>query len=420
MQIKEQIGRLAAQTKASSRKLAAASGKQKVQALYNLAALLQAREDQVLEANAQDVQQAEQSGMAQAKLQRLRLEHKILRDMAAACREVAALPDPVGSIESLEKRPNGMLVGRMRIPLGVVAMIYESRPNVTVEAGILCLMAGNGLILRGGSEAFYSNQALASLFAEALEQAELPGTAVQLVPTTDRQAVQELLKLEEYVDVVIPRGGESLIRAVVQEAAMPVLKHYEGVCHIYVHSDADPGQAVEIIHNAKVQKPGVCNAVECLLVHRDAAGRILPKVAERLSAAGVEFRADGQALPLMGDNAVPVRPEDFGYEFLDLVLAVKVVDSQDEAEEHIEQYGSQHTEAILTQNYERAMRFINNVDASLVVSNASTRFNDGGQLGLGAEIGISTSKLHAFGPMGVKELTSSKFVLLGQGQVRDG
>lgn len=419
MQIKEQIKELAARTKAASRKLATASGKQKAQALYNLSRLLLESKDHILEANARDVQQAEKSGLGQAKLERLLLSEQIIKDMAAACREVAAMPDPVGGIEALQKRPNNMLVGRMRIPLGVVAMIYESRPNVTVEAGILCVLAGNGLILRGGSEAFASNQALAGLFSQALEQAALPGEAVQLVPTTDREAVQKLLKLDEYIDVVIPRGGEGLIRAVVQEAAMPVLKHYKGVCHIYVHADADLDQALDIIYNSKVQKPGVCNALECLLLHQDIAPRVLPVIQDRLGAAGVEFRADEQALAWLSKKAIPATSQDFGYEFLDLVLAIKVVSSQQEAEEHIERYGSGHTEAILTRDYERAMRFLNNVDASLVICNASTRFNDGGQLGLGAEIGISTSKLHAYGPMGVKELTSSKFVLLGQGQIRD-
>ncbi|MFW6180096.1 MAG: glutamate-5-semialdehyde dehydrogenase [Desulfohalobiaceae bacterium] len=420
MQIQEQIRDLAARTKSASRVLANASGEQKAKALQNLAWLLREKQAQILEANARDVQEAEAAGLDRARLGRLQMGNGLIQEMAGACEEVAALPDPVGGIENLQKRPNGMLVGRMRVPLGVVAMIYESRPNVTVEAGILCVLAGNGLILRGGSEAFASNQALAELFSQALEKADLPGEAVQLVPTTDRQAVQELLKLEEYIDVVIPRGGEGLIRAVVQEASMPVLKHYKGVCHIYVHADADLDQALEIIHNSKVQKPGVCNALECLLLHQDIAARILPRLAENMESAGVELRADEEALQHLGSSAVAAQDTDFGQEFLDLVLAVKVVSSQQEAHEHIQRYGSNHTEAILTRSYGRALQFLNSVDASLVVSNASTRFNDGGQLGLGAEIGISTSKLHAYGPMGVKELTTSKFVLLGQGQIRQG
>jgi glutamate-5-semialdehyde dehydrogenase len=340
--------------------------------------------------------------------------------MVQACREVAELPDPVGSIETMWKRPNGMLVGRMRIPLGVVAMIYESRPNVTIDAGILCVMAGNGLVLRGGSEAFYSNQALARLFSRALSETGLPAQAVQLVPTTDREAVRHLLTLEDCIDVVIPRGGEGLIKTVVQEAAMPVLKHYKGVCHIYVDETADMDQAVEIIRNAKVQKPGVCNAVECLLVHRDAAKSLLPAVGRRLGQEGVVFRADARSKEYLDERASEVSDEDYGHEFLDLVLAVRVVDSQEEAQEHIARYGSNHTEAILTSVHDRAMRFLKEVDSSLVLVNASTRFNDGAQLGLGAEIGISTSKLHAYGPMGVKELTTTKFVLFGEGQVRQG
>ncbi|MFP4480026.1 MAG: glutamate-5-semialdehyde dehydrogenase [Desulfohalobiaceae bacterium] len=420
MDVIERVRDMAARAQRASRVLANASGGQKTAALKNLASLLLEKQSEILEANAQDVQRAGEAGLDQARLGRLQLNKELIQDMARACEEVSGLPDPVGGIEGMQKRPNGMLVGRMRIPLGVVAMIYESRPNVTVEAGILCILAGNGLILRGGSEAFASNQVLAGLFSQALKQTGLPGEAVQLVPTTDRQAVQELFKLEEYIDVVIPRGGESLIRAVVQEARMPVLKHYQGVCHIYAHADANMDQALEIIYNSKVQKPGVCNALECLLVHQDIAPRLLPEIAQRLGAAGVEFRAEERARSYLGDKAVPAKDKDFGCEFLDLILAVKVVNSQKQAEEHIERYGSHHTEAILTQSYERAMRFLNNVDASLVISNASTRFNDGGQLGLGAEIGISTSKLHAYGPMGVKELTSSKFVLLGQGQVRGG
>ena len=338
--------------------------------------------------------------------------------MADACREVACMDDPVGSIESMWKRRGGMLVGRMVIPLGVVAMIYESRPNVTIDAGILCIKAGNGTILRGGSEAQRSNQILADLFSRALRESGLPGEAVQLVPTTEREAVQALLRLEDSIDVVIPRGGEGLIRAVMEQARMPVLKHYKGVCHIYVDRFAELQQALDIVENSKVQKPGVCNAVECLLVHEDVASEFLPRVAKRLGAHGVTFRADEKSLALLGDGAEPASEEDFGYEFLDLILAVGVVSGQDEAQEHIAMYGSNHTEAILTRDHDRAMRFLREVDGSLTLINASTRFNDGGQLGLGAEIGISTSKLHAYGPMGVKELTSTKFVLFGDGQLR--
>ncbi len=298
-------------------------------------------------------------------------------------------------------------------------MIYESRPNATVDAGILCLKAGNAVILRGGSEAFHSNRFLAGLMHRALEEAGLPRDAVQVPPTTDREAVAEMLKLEEYIDVVIPRGGEGLIRAVTSQATMPVLKHYKGVCHIYADLSCDLEKAVPIVENAKMQYPSGCNALECLLVHRDVAGELLPRVAEAIGPKGVKFKACPQSLPLLGEYAEPATDEDWGFEFLDLILAVKVVDGLDEAMDHIARYGSNHTESILSEDYQNCMRFIREVDASLVVANATTRFNDGGQLGLGAEIGISTSKLHAYGPMGIKELTSAKFVLLGEGQVRE-
>ena len=416
--ITQRMAELAGRTKTASRDLASASGEARSRALERLAQLLDSERETVFRANAQDVRDAEASGMTGAMLDRLRLGDKELEAMIQSCREVARMEDPVGSIDSMWKRQGGMLVGRMVIPLGVVAMIYESRPNVTVEAGILCIKAGNGTILRGGSEAQRSNQALADMFSRALHESGLPGEALQLVPTTEREAVRALLHQEEYVDVVIPRGGEGLIRAVMEQARMPVLKHYKGVCHIYVDRFADLDQALDIVENAKVQKPGVCNAVECLLVHEDVAGDFLPALEKRLARHGVAFRAEERALAHLGETAQPAEKEDFGYEFLDLILAVKQVSGQDEAQEHIAQYGSNHTEAILTRDHERAMRFIREVDASLTLINASTRFNDGGQLGLGAEIGISTSKLHAYGPMGIRELTSTKFVLFGEGQIR--
>ena len=316
------------------------------------------------------------------------------------------------------QRPNGLMVGRMRIPLGVICMIYESRPNVTVDSAILCLKAGNAVVLRGGSEAFHSNMALAALLSQALEDAGLPGEAVRLVATTDRAAVPALCKLDEYIDVMIPRGGEGLIRSVVAAATMPVLKHYKGVCHVFVDEDADLEQAVAIVDNAKCQRPGVCNALECLLVHERSAKAFLPMVAAALGGRGVEFRACPVSLPLLGPTARPAAESDWGCEFLDYVLAVRVVKDMDQALEHIAAHASNHTECILTRDHGRAMRFLREADASMVGVNCSTRFNDGGELGLGAEIGISTSKLHAYGPMGVRELTSLKFVALGQGQVR--
>ncbi|MCR5564098.1 MAG: glutamate-5-semialdehyde dehydrogenase [Desulfovibrio sp.] len=391
----------------------------KARALTSLADLLSAHEADILAENEKDVAAAAAAGMDSARLDRLRLVPKIMDDMRAACRHVAALPDPVGAMDSQWQRPNGLLVGRMRVPLGVIAMVYEARPNVTIDAAILCLKAGNAVILRGGSEAVCSNRALARVLQEALGGAGLPRDCAQLVDVPGHEAVTALCKLDEFIDVMIPRGGEGLVRAVTEAATMPVLKHFKGVCHAFVDSGADLSQALDIVYNGKVQRPGVCNALECLLVHRDVAGDFLPMVGAKLGAAGVEFRACPEALPLLAcASAVPQRPEDLGMEFHALVLAVRVVDGIDEALAHIARYGSNHTEIICTNDHAHAMRFLREADASMVGVNASTRFNDGGQLGLGAEIGISTSKLHAYGPMGVQELTTTKFVVLGQGQVR--
>ena len=402
----------------ASRRMAAASPALKNQALETLAQLLESRADDIFAANAEDLAAAEAAGVDAPRMDRLRLTPAILADMAGACRYVAQLPDPVGAMDSQWQRPNGLLVGRMRVPLGVVAMIYEARPNVTVDASILCLKAGNAVILRGGREALRSNIVLAGLLREALAEAGLPEGAVQFIDITSHESVSALCKLEEYVDVLIPRGGETLVRAVTSQATMPVLKHYMGVCHAFVDESADLEKALEIIYNGKVQRPGVCNALECLLVHEAVAERLLPMVGEKLGAAGVEFRADEASLPLLGEKAVPQKPEDLGHEFHDLILAVRVVRDMDTALEHIAAHGSNHTEIICTENHLNAMRFLREADASMVAVNASTRFNDGGQLGLGAEIGISTSKLHAYGPMGVQELTTTKFVVFGQGQVR--
>ncbi len=416
--IRDLVLKIGKKAKNASHLMAGATTEQKNEALNLLAELLDKERENIKEENKKDLELAKKNNLGAAKIDRLTLSDKVIDSMIKGCKEVAALPDPIGAIESMWKRPNGLLVGRMRIPLGVIGMIYESRPNVTIDAGILCIKASNAVILRGGSEAFNSNMVLADLFSKALDKAHLPKDAVQLIPTTDREAVREMLKLEEYIDVIIPRGGEGLIRAVVEGAKMPVLKHYKGVCHIYVDEDVDIDKAVDIIYNAKVQRPGVCNALECLLVHEKIAPLLLPKVGEKLGEAGVLFKADDNAIKYLKKWAEPATPEDFGYEFLELKMAVKVVSSQDEAQEHIRMYGSNHTEAILTNNHQRAMKFLKEVDASLVLVNASTRFNDGGELGLGAEIGISTSKLHAYGPMGVKELTSTKFVAFGDGQVR--
>lgn len=411
---------MAQRAREASRAMAAASGAAKDAFLEALAGLLQTRAAAVLAANALDLEAARAAGMDAPRLDRLTLTPAGMEAMAAACREIVSLPDPVGAIEAMRPRPNGLLIGRMRVPLGVICMIYESRPNVTVDAAILCLKAGNAVILKGGSEALASNTALAGLLREALAAAGLPSDAAQLVETSDRAAVAALCKLDQYIDVIIPRGGEGLIRAVVSQATMPVLKHFKGVCHAYVDAGADEARAEKVVVNAKAQRPGVCNALECLLVHADAAPTFLPRVGAALRRAGVALRACPRALPLLGEGASPAGPDDFGHEFHDLILAVKVVDSMDAALDHIHRYGSNHTEVILTENHDRAMEFLRRADASMVGINCSTRFNDGGELGLGAEIGISTSKLHSYGPMGLTELTSAKFVVLGQGQVRGG
>ena len=416
------MARLGAQAKNAARAMTRATPDSKNRALLGLADLLREREPDILAANARDVEAARSAGQDSARLDRLTLTPAIMEEMRAACAHVANLPDPVGATESQWQRPNGLLVGKMRIPLGVIAMIYEARPNVTIDAAILCIKAGNAVILRGGSEALHSNTALAQALQDAMVQAGLPAEAAQLVAVPGHEAVNALCKLDQYIDVIIPRGGEGLVRAVTEAATMPVLKHFKGVCHAYIETDADLEKALDIVFNGKVQRPGVCNALECLLVHKDVAARFLPMVAEKLGAAGVEFRADATALPLMGKapagSVVPQKPEDLGQEFHNLILAVRVVKDMDEALDHIARYGSNHTEIICTNDHAKAMRFLREADASMVAVNASSRFNDGGQLGLGAEIGISTSKLHAYGAMGVEELTTTKFVVLGQGQVR--
>lgn len=416
MDLRTEIANLAKRAKQASRLLAKVNTEAKNKALLSLAQKLLEAKETIFAANAKDLSKAKEKGLDAAKIDRLTLTEKTLEAMSQACREVAGFADPVGTIEEMKVRPNGLKVGKMRIPLGVIAIIYESRPNVTIDAAILCLKAGNSVILRGGSEAFYSNQILASLISKSLKEANLPADGVITLPTTERKAVEYLLEQEEYIDVVIPRGGEGLIRAVVDKAKMPVLKHYKGVCHIYVHEDAEIEKALEIVYNAKVQRPGVCNALECLLVHQAIAPQFLPLLEEKMQNK-VTFHACQQSQSYL-KNYVPATEEDWGKEYLSLDLAVKIVGSIDKAIEHIETYGSNHSEAILTQDYNLALRFLQEVDASAVLVNASTRFNDGGQFGLGAEIGISTSKLHAYGPMGLKELTSTKFVVLGQGQIR--
>lgn len=417
MTIREQITDMAATAKRAARQMAALPTSVKDRVLEHMVELLQSDKDFIQQENRKDLEEGRAKGLSPAMLDRLELSDKVIDSMIAGLREVIALPDPVGEISEMVRRPSGITVGRMRIPLGVVGMIYESRPNVTVDAAALCLKAGNAVFLRGGSEALHSNLALALVLQKALLREGVDAGAVQVVPVADREAVNVLLELEQYLDLIIPRGGESLIRFVAQNSRIPVLKHYKGVCHAFVDADANPEMAVDIVMNGKTQRPGVCNALEALLVHRSVAATFLPLVGAALAAAGVEIRGCPETCRIL-PGAVAAQPTDWGYEFLDLILAVRVVGDLDEAMEHIVAHGSQHTEVIITENYSHAQRFLREVDASAVMINASTRFSDGGQFGLGAEIGISTSKLHAYGPMGLKELTARKFIVYGQGQVR--
>jgi glutamate-5-semialdehyde dehydrogenase len=408
---------LARQAKQAARTMAVVSTGVKNDLLQRMATALEAQGNLLLAANELDLGAAREQGLAPAMLDRLALDQARIRAMADGLREVALLPDPVGEITGMWRRPNGLQVGRMRIPLGVIGIIYEARPNVTADAAALCLKSGNAVILRGGSEAFHSNGAIGRVLQAELARLGLPATALQVVPTSEREAMTELLTLEEEIDLIIPRGGEGLIRFVSEHSRIPVIKHYKGVCHTFVDASADYDMAEEICLNAKVQRPGVCNAMETLLIHKDIAETFVPRMAAALQNRGVELRG----CPVTREFAPTVRaagPEDWGTEFLDLILAVRVVDDLAEAITHIQRYGSSHTEAIVTRDYGNANRFLREVNSGVVMVNASTRFADGNQLGLGAEIGISTTKLHSFGPMGLEDLTTRKFVVLGDGQIR--
>ena len=421
MSMQNMVSGMAEKAKAAAQTLPLLSSRHsKNHCLSAMAEALEKKARIILRENRKDLAQAEQAGHPPAFLDRLQLTERTLTEMAQGLREVMQLPDPVGEVTGLWTRPNGLQVGRMRIPLGVIGFIYESRPNVTVDAAGLCLKSGNAVILKGGSEALRSNRILTQILQDVLIRTEVHPGAIQVVPTADREATAELLKLEEYIDLIIPRGGEGLIRAVTAQSRIPVLKHYKGVCHIFVDQGADLALAENVSLNAKVQRPGVCNAMETLLVHRQAAAKFLPPMVKRFRQAGVEIRGCPATLKLVGrgKGIVPAREADWSEEYLDLILSVRVVRDLEEAIGHINRYGSQHTEAIITQDYTRARQFLQAVNSSVVLVNASTRFNDGNQLGLGAEIGISTSKLHAFGPMGLKELTTTKFIVFGQGQVR--
>ncbi|MBU1154415.1 MAG: glutamate-5-semialdehyde dehydrogenase [Proteobacteria bacterium] len=417
MSVEQLVKDICGEARQAARRLSVVPTGEKNQVLLSLAQALEQNAAALQQANAKDLEAGREAGLTGAMLDRLTLSDKVIVSMAQGLRDVAALPDPVGEVTGMARRPNGLLVGRQRIPLGVIGFIYESRPNVTVDAAGLCLKSGNAVVLKGGKEAINSNLALAEIIDQVLQGSSVPQGAVRVIPTTDRAATSALLKQDELVDVIIPRGGEGLIRFVANNSSIPVLKHYKGVCHLYVDQSADHDMAVNIAINAKCQRPGVCNALETMLVHAAEAAEFLPKAAQALIEQGVEIRGCPRTLELV-PGAVPAVEEDWPAEFLDLILAVKVVQSMDEAMEHIARYGSQHTEAIVTSDYARSRQFINGVDSSLVLVNASTRFNDGGELGLGAEIGINTSKLHAFGPMGLTELTTTKFIAYGDGQVR--
>jgi glutamate-5-semialdehyde dehydrogenase len=408
--------------KSASRRLAYLSTDIKNKALNNIASDLLARKDEILAANKQDYDKAKASGMGAALLDRLMLNKSRLEEIAADTRAVAALPDPVGETFDMRTMPNGLQIGKKRVPIGVIGAIYESRPNVTVDIASLCLKSGNAVILRGGKETINSNTAIVKVIQEACKKAGMPEGCVQFIDNTDHALVNHMLKMNDVIDLIVPRGGAGLIKSVKENATMAVVSGGIGVCHTYIDKSADIKKGVAIVYNAKVQRPTVCNALDTVLVHADIAKSYLPKMASELNKAKVELHGDKRTLAILKTdkslNLIPAVEEDWGKEFLALTAAVKVVESLDEALGHIEKYGSGHSEAIVTEDYQSAMRFLNEVDAACVYVNASTRFTDGGQFGLGAEVGISTQKLHARGPMGLKELTTYKWIILGSGQVR--
>ena len=417
MDIKHYMQDVGKAARAASRLMAKADASTKNRALLAIATAIRRDKEKLLAANQQDLAAAKAAGMDAAMLDRLSLSEKSIATMAEGLEQIAALPDPIGEISDLKYRPSGIQVGRMRVPLGVIGIIYEARPNVTVDAAGLCIKSGNSCILRGGSEAIHCNQALAALVHEGLQTAGLPKGAVQVVETTDRAAVGELITMKAYVDVIVPRGGKGLIERISNEANIPVIKHLDGNCHVYVDDAADFTKALNIVENSKTQRLGTCNTTESLLVARAVAADMLPKLADMLIAKGMEIRGCAETQKLV-PQAKAATEEDYYTEYLDAIISCKVVAGLDEAIEHINQHSSQHTEAIVTENYSHARRFLREVDSSSVMVNASTRFADGFEFGLGAEIGISTDKLHARGPVGLEGLTSVKFIVLGDGQVR--
>ena len=418
MNVKEYMQQLGQAARKASRLLARADANQKNAALHAIADAIVREQDALLAANRQDLDAARQAGLDDAMLDRLTLNAKGVAAMADGLRQIAALPDPVGEIDEMSYRPSGIQLGKMRVPLGVVGIIYEARPNVTADAAGLCLKSGNATILRGGSEAFHSNQAIAACVHEGLAAAGLPAEAVQVLATTDRAAVGELIAMPEYVDVIVPRGGKGLIARISAEARVPVIKHLDGNCHVYIDDTANPDKAFNIAINAKTHRYGTCNTMETLLVHGAFAEFMLPRLAGAYWEKGVELRGCERTRAILGEQVKPATDDDWATEYLAPVLAVKVVKDMDEAIEHINHWGSHHTDAIVTEDYGRSRRFLREVDSASVMVNASTRFADGFEYGLGAEIGISTDKIHARGPVGLNGLTSQKWIVLGDGQIR--
>jgi len=418
MDIKAYVLAKAAEAREGARSLAKASSPQKNDALLSMAGAIRKRSRELLRENAKDIAFARQKGLSRAMIDRLTLTEKRIHEMAQGLAAVAALPDPVGEVIRMWQRPNGMTVGRMRVPIGVIGIIYESRPNVTADATSLCLKAGNAVILRGGSEAVHSNKAIVKILRDAAKQHGIHQGAISFIDLVDRTAVMEMLKLEGTIDLIIPRGGEGLIRTVTENSRIPVLKHYKGVCHVFVDRDADLQMAEDICFNAKVQRPGTCNAMETMLIDKRIARRFLPGMIKRFRDAGVVIKGCPETKKIV--PAVETAADrDFYNEYLDLILNVKVVKDMDAAMDHIAQYSSAHSDTIVTNDYAKGMRFLREVDSSAVLINASTRLNDGFQFGLGAEIGISTDKIHARGPMGLEELTCTKFIVFGNGQLRE-
>ncbi|MEE9397204.1 MAG: glutamate-5-semialdehyde dehydrogenase [Methylococcales bacterium] len=415
--IENYVLNLGRQARQASREMARLGAGNKNEALLKIADLLEDGQDVLMEENSKDISTGEANGLESALLDRLKLNEKRIQLMAEGLREVVTLPDPVGEITELAYRPSGIQVGRMRVPLGVIGIIYESRPNVTADAAALCLKSGNACILRGGSEAFHSNQAIAACIQQGLKRVGLPQHAVQVVEITDRAVVGELIRREESVDVIIPRGGKGLIERIASEAKIPVIKHLDGICHVYIDDKADPEKAINVAFNAKTQRYGVCNTMETLLIAEGIATEVMPELSTRYLEAGVELRGCPKTVALV-PRCKPVTEEDWNTEYLAPILAIRIVADLDEALEHIAQYSSAHTESIITEDYGRARRFLREVDSSSVMVNASTRFSDGFEYGLGAEIGISTDKLHARGPVGLEGLTSQKYIVLGDGHIR--